>query len=207
MIHTAAVILAAGLSRRMGNTDKLQLQVDGAPMYEHVLACACESGLFSTVIVVTNQPDIAAAAHRYDAQPVENPIAAQGQGTSVAAGTRALPENTDFCAFLTADQPFLTRDILRTLVRTAERTGNIVVPRVQGVPKSPCIFPKRFFAQCNALSGEQGGKGIYRQHLDDVTWVDFVDGAAWRDIDTQADYSAAISGVSPQKQDAAHAMP
>lgn len=206
-MRTAAVILAAGLSRRMGKADKLKLHIDGIPMYQHVILLASASGLFSDGIVVTNQRDIAAFARTCGAQPVENPFAQQGQGTSVAAGARALPEDTDFCAFFTADQPFLTKEILRKLVDTAEQTGNIVVPRVNGVPKSPCIFPKRFFAQCKALSGETGGKGIYRQHLDEVVWVDFPDGNAWRDIDTAGDYSAVVSGASPQKQDATHGIP
>lgn len=207
MVSTAAVILAAGLSRRMGNTDKLKLHIDGIPMYQHVIALVCESRLFSAVIVVTNQPDIAAFAHRHGARPVENPNAAQGQGTSVAVGAYALPENTDFCAFLTADQPFLTKNILQTLVKTAQETGAIVVPRVQDIPKSPCIFPKRFFEQCKALSGEKGGKGIYQQHLDEVVWADFPASKAWLDIDTEHDYNAIISGISPEKQDAAHGIP
>lgn len=206
-MRVAAVILAAGLSRRMGEIDKLKLHIDGIPMYQHVISLVAVSGLFSNSIVVTNQQDIAAFAQTCGAQPVENPLAEQGQGTSVAAGARALPEDTDFCVFFTADQPFLTKEILQKLTGTAEQTGNIIVPRVDGMPKSPCIFPKRFFAQCKALSGETGGKGIYRQHLDEVVWVDFPDSKAWRDIDTEGDYNAIMSGVSPQKQDATHGIP
>ena len=37
---TAAIVLAAGLSRRMGETDKLWLPVGGVPMYRHALALA-----------------------------------------------------------------------------------------------------------------------------------------------------------------------
>lgn len=206
-MNTAAVILAAGFSRRMQHADKLKLNIDGVPMYRHVISLACTCGLFAIVIVVTNQPDIAAFATQSGAQAVENPLAAQGMGTSVAAGTRALPENTDFCAFLTADQPFLTEDILHRLVQTACGQNKIAVPRVDGAPKSPCIFPARYFGQCKALSADRGGKGIYQQHLDEVVWVDFPDGRAWRDIDTQTDYSAVISGCAPAKQVTAQEMP
>lgn len=192
-MNTAAVILAAGYSRRMGQQDKLKLLVEGVPMYQRIITLACTCNLISHVIVVTNQSDIAAFARQSHAQSVENPLAAQGMGTSVSAGCRALPKYTDFCIFLTADQPFLTVDILCTLVQTACRTGNIVVPRVGGQPKSPCVFPARFFEQCKALSADQGGKGVYRAHLDEVTWVNIADGPAWRDIDTAYDYSAVIS--------------
>lgn len=191
-MNTAAVILAAGFSRRMGQDDKLKLNIDGVPMYQHVISLACTCGLFSEVIVVTNQPDIAAFAAHNGAQAVQNPLAQQGMGTSVAAGTHVLSQTTDFCAFLTADQPFLSVDILRTLAEAAQTYNKIAVPRVNGVPKSPCIFPARFFAQCKALSADRGGKDIYRQHLYEVVWVDFPDGRAWWDIDTKTDYYAVI---------------
>ena len=193
-MRTAAVSLAAGFSRRMRQEDKLKLCVGGVPLYRRAIALACSCGLFSTVLVVTNQADIAAFAGQNGAQAVENPLAERGMGTSVAAGTRALPADTAFCAFLNADQPFLTADILRRLVQAAQAENKIAVPRVDGVPKSPCVFPQRYFAQCKALSADQGGKGIYRQHEDDVVWVAFPDGRAWRDIDTPADYSAMCSG-------------
>ncbi len=190
---TAAVILAAGFSRRMG-IDKLALPVDGRPMYTHCidLVCACEA-IFD-VVVVTNQSDIASYAEKMGARVCPNPRAQQGMGTSVAAGCAALPEQTDFCVFLTADQPYLTPEILRQLIALANDTNCIVVPRVGGVTKSPCVFPKRFFAQCKALSGDSGGKGIYQAHREEVVFADFADSSAWRDIDTAADYSAVISG-------------
>lgn len=206
-MNCAAVILAAGYSRRMGRTDKLLLPVCGEPMYRRAIRLACVCGLFSTVVVVTNREEIAAFARQSGAQPVQNPRAAQGMGTSVAAGCAALPEHMEFCAFLTADQPFLTVDILCKLVQAACRNDAIAVPRVDSRPKSPCVFPARFFGQCKALSADQGGKGIYREHLDEVVWVEFADGPAWRDIDTERDYSAAMSGTGPEKQDAAHGMP
>ena len=53
-MNTAAVILAAGFSRRMQHADKLKLNIAGVPMYQHVISLACTCGLFSTVIVVTN---------------------------------------------------------------------------------------------------------------------------------------------------------
>lgn len=190
---TAAVVLAAGFSRRMGN-DKLGLLVDGRPMYTHSIDLVCAWEALSDVVVVTNQPDIAAYAEQKGARVCLNPRAQQGMGTSVAAGCSALSEQTDFCVFLTADQPYLTREILQRLIGLANTADCIAVPRVDGVAKSPCVFPKRFFAQCKALSGDSGGKGIYQAHMEDVKFVDFADSRAWQDIDTPEDYSAIISG-------------
>ena len=56
----AAVVLAAGFSRRMG-TDKLLLEVGGAPMYRHALRLAAALPV-RTCIVVTNHPAIAREA-------------------------------------------------------------------------------------------------------------------------------------------------
>ena len=206
-MKTAAVILAAGLSRRMGKIDKLKLSVDDMPMAEHCIRLAQQSGLFSQIIVVANQPDLMETAQRYKTEVISNPIAWQGMGTSVAAGSAAVHDTIDFVMYLTADQPFLTQEILETLIQTAQQTDLIVVPRVHDRPKSPCIFPKRFLGECKTLSGETGGKGVYRKHMDEVVWKEFPDGIAWKDIDTMQDYNALIQGDCAVRQDAAHGMP
>lgn len=206
-MKTAAVILAAGLSRRMGTIEKLNLSVHDVPMAEHCIRLVQQSNLFSQVVVVVNQPNIAQTAQKYHAQIVNNPIAWQGMGTSVAAGSKVVQDEISFVMYLTADQPCLTQDILETLIQTAQKTNAIVVPRVNGRPKSPCIFPRRFLEECKALSDETGGKGVYRKHIDEVVWVDFPDSIAWKDIDTLEDYNAFIQGECAVKQDAAQAMP
>ena len=151
---TAAVVLAAGLSLRMGETDKLRLPVGGVPMYRYALALAAVVG--DTCLIVTNDPAIAAEGREMGFRAVPSPRAAEGMGYSVAAGAAALDARADYALFLGADQPFLRPETVRQLVRLAQESHCIAVPRVDGKPCAPCVFPHRFFGELAALAGETG---------------------------------------------------
>ena len=137
----AAVVLAAGFSRRMG-TDKLLLEVGGAPMYRHALRLAAALG------------------------------------------------SEDCAVFLNADQPFLRAETVKTLLDACETQGKIAVPVVEGAPCSPCVFPQRFYGELAALSGEMGGKAVWKRHPAGVVRVRFADAAAFADVDTREQYGS-----------------
>lgn len=182
----AAVVLAAGFSRRMG-MDKLMLDVHGRPMYRHALALAAALDV-SARIVVTNNLVIARDAEAMGFAVVPSPKAAGGMGFSVAAGAAALGD-ADCAVFLNADQPDLQAETARRLFEVCEETGKIAVPAVNGVPRSPCVFPRRFFAALAALTGEQGGRVIVRSHPEAVQQVDCTGCEGFADIDTREDYA------------------
>ena len=187
MRRVAAVVLAAGLSRRMGGVDKLLLDFQGRPLFEHVLELAAAAGL-AAVLVVTNTPAIRSAARDRGFQSVANPRAAEGIASSIRYGLMALPDDMEAVLFLNADQPFLSGGILRCLLETAAAyPGDSIVPRIGGIPCSPCIFPADFRAELLSLSGDCGGRQVYRQHPERVRYVDFVEKKDFWDLDTPAD--------------------
>ena len=51
------VLLAAGQSRRMGRTNKMLVEVDGAPMVIHAARALLESGASPIVVVLGHQPE------------------------------------------------------------------------------------------------------------------------------------------------------
>ena len=85
----AAIVLAAGLARRMGGRQKLLLPLDGKPVVrwsvEHV------AGHVDEVVVVTGRDDAAvrAALAGLSVRFVVNPRPEAGQGSSIAVGTGA----------------------------------------------------------------------------------------------------------------------
>lgn len=183
---TAAVVLAAGLSRRMGEQDKLRLPVGGAPMYRHALTLAAD--VADTCLVVTNDPGLAAEGEEMGVRAVPSPRAAEGMGYSVAAGAAALDARADYALFLGADQPFLQPATVQQLVHLAQESDCIAVPRVDGKPCAPCVFPRRFFGELAALTGDTGGRAVWKQHADEVRFWDTPNTAEFADIDTPESY-------------------
>lgn len=185
---TAAVVLAAGLSRRMGDADKLLLPFGGAPLYRRALRLAASLDAGAR-LVVTNHPAIAAEARAMGFAVVPSPQAGEGMGCSVAAGAAALGAPIARAAFLNADQPFLRAETVGALVRLSAQTDGIAVPRVEGRPCSPCVFPRRFFGELAALTGETGGRAVWKRHAEDVRFYDAPDAAEFADVDTPEAYA------------------
>lgn len=167
----AAVVLAAGFSRRMG-TDKLLLEVGGRA---DVPACAaaggrrsrCGRALWSRIIRPSGGKPKRWALRLCQPARGRGPWAAP-----VAAGAAALGSE-DCAVFLNADQPFLRAETVKTLLDACETQGKIAVPVVEGAPCSPCVFPQQFYGELAALSGEMGGKAVWKRHPAGVVRVRF----------------------------------
>lgn len=92
MTEVAAIILAAGQSRRMGAQNKLLLLVNGIPMIRHVVA-QYRSALSGPITVVTGHeaPLVEAALAGIEVACVTNDDYASGQQSSVAFGLQHCP--------------------------------------------------------------------------------------------------------------------
>ena len=108
-------------------------------------------------------------------------------GYSVAEGAKALSDKITHAVFLNADQPFILADTINSLIENAQNTNKIIVPMANNRPTSPCIFPKRYFAELGMLEGENGGRVIWNRNIDDVLFEN-VSKNQMIDIDTMEQY-------------------
>ena len=185
----AAVVLAAGLSRRMGRP-KLLLDLGGTPVIRLSVERILAAGL-DEVIVVT-PPDAAGIAAALDGLPVRyavNADPAAGQATSVVAGIRALAPETDAALIALGDQPTLPADVIPALVRARVDTGRaIAAPVYRGERGNPVLFAADMFPELCALSGDRGARGVIERDAARVALVPF-DVAMPPDLDTPEDYA------------------
>ena len=185
----AAVVLAAGLSRRMGRP-KLLLDLGGAPVIRLSVERILAAGL-DEVIVVT-PPDAAGIAAALDGLPVRyavNADPAAGQATSVVAGIHALAPETDAALIALGDQPTLPADVIPALVRARADTGRpIAAPVYRGERGNPVLFAADMFPELCALSGDRGARGVIERDAARVALVPF-DVAMPPDLDTPEDYA------------------
>ena len=184
----AAVVLAAGLARRMGR-QKLLLQLQGKPVVrwsvEHV------AGHAEDVVVVTG-PDDTALRQALDGLAVRfavNPRPQDGQGTSIAAGVAALKPWTTAALIVLGDQPRMPAAVVPALLDAFRRSGKaIVAPLYQGVQGTPVLFSSEVFAELRALKGDAGARAVVKEDPERVARVAF-DFAMPPDVDTPEDYA------------------
>lgn len=183
----AAVILAAGQSRRMGRDNKLLLPVDGKPMVAH----AAESLLASQagpLAVVTGHDYAAVEAALPEGRfaLTHNPDFASGLSSSLRRGLAALPEEIDGVLVCLGDMPRVSPQAIDRLIAAFNPLEGraICVPTWQGKRGNPVLFARRFFAEMQEVAGDVGARALIGDHAELVCEVPMDDDAVLVDVDT-----------------------
>ena len=176
MAEVTAIILAAGLSRRMGRDNKLLLPINGVPMIRHVVD-TYRAALDSPVIVVTGHEAQAGYA--------------QGQQTSVACGMRVAGDGQDMLIGL-GDQPLLRAGDIRALLRAHDQgaADRISIPMRAGQRGNPILVPHGLRARLLAAPASPGCKRFTRAHPEHVQFHPLEAAGFYSDIDTPEAYVA-----------------
>jgi molybdenum cofactor cytidylyltransferase len=183
----AAIVLAAGLARRMGGRQKLLLPLQGRP----VVRWSVENVLphVDRVVVVTGREDavVRDALAGLPVLCVRNPRPEDGQGSSIAVGVRALPAAAEAAIVVLGDQPRVPGGVLPSLLAARARTGRpIAAPVYRGTRGTPVLFAAAVFPELAALAGDAGARSVVDAVPDRVITVD-VDAPMPDDVDTPED--------------------
>ena len=185
----AAVILAAGESRRFG-AQKLLAPLAGRPLVQHVIDAANASPLAGFVLVVGADADaILAGVNVGRARVVRNPDYASGQASSLHTGLRALDE-ADAALVLLGDVPGVTTALLEALLEKQRESGApAVVSRWGGRPMPPALLHRDLWPDALALRGDVGMREVLAGR-DDVAEVEVTSAlGTLDDVDTPDDHA------------------
>ncbi|MBM3503527.1 MAG: 4-diphosphocytidyl-2C-methyl-D-erythritol kinase [Alphaproteobacteria bacterium] len=182
----AAIILAAGQSRRMGR-NKLVTPVGGVPMVSRVVDAVERSQAGPTIVVTGHDAEKVREALLGRALTfVHNPEYAAGLSTSLKAGIAALPEDCDGAIVVLGDMPAIRADHLDRLIAAFNPVEGraICVPTNAGKRGNPVLCGREFFAEMKDIAGDVGAKHLLGQHPDRVCEVAVDDDAVLVDVDT-----------------------
>jgi molybdenum cofactor cytidylyltransferase len=177
---TAAVVLAAGASTRLGEPKQL-VTLAGETLLERAVRAARESGCSPVIVVLgAGYVEILGYSRLGDAVPVINAEWVEGMASSIRLGVRALgsvAKDVAGVVLMACDQPAVTASHLRALMTSGEITASAYAGR-RGVP---AYFPKASFAALMELRGDVGARHLLR----DAATIDLPGGEL--DIDTAID--------------------
>ena len=194
VVNTAALILAAGESRRFGEAKQL-IDWRGRPLLEYVVGRVCGWPQVDSVYVVLgagaerimDRVDISAAT------VVENPEWREGVASSLRAGLDALigDRTAEAALIVLADQPGVSSEVVARLFEARRRSGRpVILPLYRFVRGHPVLVDSRLWPRLVAgLEGDRGARNLFLSHPE---WVEevFVGEDAPRDIDTRKDLEA-----------------
>lgn len=194
MAEIDAIIMAAGLSRRMGEP-KLLLPFGQTTLLDYFLE-RFPYDLFRDVFLVYGDERVAEIGRGYGVKLIVNPTPEQGQGSSIKYGTEQ-SQARDGMLFTVADQPFLGRRIITSLVEAFSKApSKIIRPQHAGKPQNPVIFPRFCQNDLQNIVGDKGGRAVIAQYPDALELIEFTDGRCFKDVDCREDYTLLLGQVS-----------
>lgn len=188
----AALVLAAGRSMRMGETNKLLMDLHGQPMIARTVAAVAASAVQAIVVVTGHDAEaIKTALQGARVTFAHNPRYADGMATSLKAGLGALPSNADAVLICLGDMPAVSPVAIGTLIAAFNPTEgrSIIVPTFGGKRGNPVLFARAFVDEMRAAEGDVGARALLSQHADAVYEVE-TDAGVLADADTPAAFAA-----------------
>jgi CTP:molybdopterin cytidylyltransferase MocA len=157
-VRTAAVVLAAGASTRLGEPKQLA-RLAGETLLERAVRTAREAGCSPVVVVLGAEAGlIVEQSDLSDAVVAVNDEWSEGVASSIRVGVGVV-RDADGVVLMTCDQPAVTAAHLRALMKTGEATASHYAGR-NGVP---AYLPKTAFAQLMELRGDMGARELLRE--------------------------------------------
>jgi CTP:molybdopterin cytidylyltransferase MocA len=184
MKRCAAIILAAGASRRLGRPKQL-VEYKGETLIARAVRIAREAGLDPvTVVLGAEREAVRAAVQNEPAVIVENDAWTEGIASSIRAGLKALGPEVAGALMMPCDQPRLSAEHLSRMVGSFAGDA-IVASTYAGVRGVPAVFPREAWGELMKLSGDVGARRLLLDPAWPVVEVAFEGGEV--DIDAPED--------------------
>jgi len=197
-LRVRAVLLAAGLSKRMGK-DKLMLEYNGKTLLQHSVELLNSLPVDERIIVTSDT-----RSDKIDLPPgirlIINPNPEEGISSSIRFGLEAITGISEYIThllFLNADQPKLaTGDVIPIIEAAKKFPDKIIFPAVNNEPNSPTMFPVSYRTELIELSkppvtGQEGsgGKIIRDRNPQNCCSITPQAPGNFTDIDTMENYN------------------
>lgn len=189
-IRTGAVILAAGLSSRMGRCKAL-LEAGGASALGTV-SCTMRLCGVEDLVVVTGCHRIQVERETVDwgGRPVFNEQYEEGMFSSVRTGVAALSKEVEAFFLLPVDIPLVRKETCRALKQAfVEHPGTaFVVPSFRNKKGHPPLIASKLVPEILEWSGGGGLRAVLSRHERDSVVLETPDQGVTIEMDTPEEY-------------------
>ncbi len=201
--RVAAILLAAGRSRRMGAFKPL-LPFGERTVIESCIENLREGGVEEIVVVLGHRAD--EIRERLAHLPVCFAINADAESemsVSIARGVEQVSHDITAILVALADQPAIAPAVIRFLIEEHLRTGaRLIVPEYEGRGGHPVLIASELRDELMHLEAERGLRALFDAHREEVLRVAVTCADVARDMDTWEDYRALyweVFGLEPPR--------
>lgn len=190
------ILLAAGLSRRMGR-QKLLLPFGSSTVIETVVYNLRAAG-FMTINAVLSREVAASVAMPAGVRARVNEAPERGQSSSLAIGLEMIKDGADF-AIMLGDLPLVRPEDITALAKrflSLPRGKTVLAPCREGVFGHPMFYGACWKKRFAEASGDSGGKKILMSHACEIERAD-ASAVHFRDMDTPEEYKKLLAECRP----------
>lgn len=191
----ALLLMAAGSSSRLGQpkqlVELLEMNKPRQSLLRRQVALMENIGLYHSVqaFCVLGYQHLTLADHLADFPParhlslINNPDWSKGLSASISTGVNSLSDEVDAVLIFLVDQWQLTAENLSKLIIQWQQQPDLIHIASNGKNTSPpVIFPRSFFKELIALTGDAGAKKVIKNNINKVCLTHMA--SAFADIDT-----------------------
>lgn len=189
MVSVAAIVLAAGGSRRLGRPKQL-VQWRGRPLLEGVVSAVAGWPVSLVVVVIgAAEDEVLEAVDFGDAVVAVNPEWEEGIASSIRVGLDVLSRDRRIDAAFIAlgDQPRIPSEVPGALIAALEDSGRqAAVPKYRYERANPVLIHRSLWPRLMSLEGDSGAARLLQTHPE---WVEevWIDHTPPIDVDTRDD--------------------
>ena len=200
MNEIAAILLAAGRSRRMGAFKPL-LPFGGRTVIECGVSNLRAGGIDEIVVVVGHRAeDVRQQLKGFGVSFAVNPDPDSEMNVSIALGVEQVSSDAGALIVALVDHPAVPPEVIRILIDEWKRGATLVQPEHAGRGGHPVLIDMAYRDELLVLDPAQGLRGLFAAHREKVRRVKVESAYVARDMDTWEDYRRLYEdafGVSP----------
>jgi molybdenum cofactor cytidylyltransferase len=199
----SAVVLAAGMSQRMGSPKQL-LSAGENTLLERALNAVRQSRVDEIVLVLGYAAnEIQQSISTQGLKVVVNEAYPEGMGSSLRAGISAVHPDSEAALIVLADQPFVLPSTLDKLIEHHQSfRPQIAIPMYRGFRGNPVLLDRSVFAEVGQISGDVGCRAIFGKHTENITKLAVDDPGILLDVDTREDLERLAASSGPTERPA-----
>ncbi|MEZ4666711.1 MAG: selenium cofactor biosynthesis protein YqeC [Anaerolineae bacterium] len=189
--HIGAMVLAAGLSKRMGQPKVLLPWSNGKTVVEHIIDQLVLARIPCIWVVTGHRAgEVRKVITDAGVEATHNAEYASGEMlSSVKAGLRAMPAHVSAALIVLGDQPQIHPKIItQILAAYAEGKGDIVAPSYRMRRGHPILIDRRYWGEILALPEGGAPRDVIERHKERIAYVMVDTDSVLRDMDTPEAY-------------------
>lgn len=185
-----AIVLAAGQSRRMGQSKQLLTWGDTTVLGQ-TLRQLKQSKVDDVLVITGHTADqVTHIAHSFSYPTVYNSLYATGEMlSSLQIGIQQLDGSCQAILVALADQPLISSNVYNQILASYRQgKGQIIAPTYQQQRGNPVLFSRKYFAELLALPAGSAPRTLLRKYASELYLLEVDSEAILLDIDRPGDY-------------------